>query len=88
MVKTFTLQGDYLSKFGSYGSGDGQFNYPQGLTFNSKGQLYVVDYGNHRVQVFDGNRKKFYLNLALKGLIEDSSNAHVILPWTVDTKCT
>ena len=26
VVKKFTLQGDYLSKFGSPGSGDGQFN--------------------------------------------------------------
>ena len=55
VVKKFSLQGDYLSKFGSYGSGDGQFNDPQGLCFNSKGLLYVVDNGNCRVQVFRGN---------------------------------
>jgi len=46
VVKKFSLQGDYLSKFGSRGSEDGQFNYPQGLCFNSKGLLYVVDNGN------------------------------------------
>ena len=57
VVKKFTLQGDYLSKFGSHGSGDGQFNDPQGLTFNSKGLLYVVDRGNYRIQVFDNNNK-------------------------------
>ena len=55
VVKKFSLQGDYLSKFGSYGSGDGQFNNPQGLCFNSKGLLYVVDHNNHRVQVFREN---------------------------------
>ena len=55
VVKKFSLQGDYLSKFGSHGSGDGQFNNPQGLCFNSKGLLYVVDYNNHRVQVFIEN---------------------------------
>ena len=55
VVKKFSLQGDYLSKFGSRGSGDGQFNYPQGLCFNSKGLLYVVDLSNHRVQVFREN---------------------------------
>ena len=54
VVKKYTLQGDYLSKFGSHGSGDGQFNNPQGLCFNSKGLLYVVD-RNHRVQVFREN---------------------------------
>ena len=55
VVKKFSLQGDYLSKFGSCGSGDGQFDNPQGLCFNGKGLLYVVDYGNNRVQVFREN---------------------------------
>ena len=55
VVKKFSLQGHYLSKIGSYGSGDGQFNNPQGLCFNSKGLLYVVDCNNHRVQVFREN---------------------------------
>ena len=55
VVKKYSLQGDYLSKFGSRGSGDGHFNNPQGLCFNSKGLLYVVDSGNYRVQVFREN---------------------------------
>ena len=55
VVKKFSLQGDYLSKFGSHGSEDGEFNNPQGLCFNSKGLLYVVDRNNHRVQVFREN---------------------------------
>ena len=55
VVKKYSLQGDYLSKFGSRGSGDGQFNRPQGLCFNSKGLLYVVDSDNYRVQVFREN---------------------------------
>ena len=55
VVKKFSLQGDYLSKFGSHGSGDGQFINPQGLCFNSKDLLYVVDNSNRRVQVFREN---------------------------------
>ena len=55
VVKKFSLQGDYLSRFGSCGSGDGKFNNPQGLCFNSKGLLYVVDCSNYRVQVFREN---------------------------------
>jgi len=55
VLKKVSLQGDYLSKFGSHGSGDGQFDYPQGLWFNSKGLLYIVDNGNYRVQVFRDN---------------------------------
>jgi len=60
MVKKFTLQGDYLSKFGSCGSGNGQFNNPQGLAFNSKGLLYVVDNSNKRIQVFDSKNKYLF----------------------------
>ena len=55
VVKKFSLQGDYLSKFGSHGRGDSQFNHPLGLCFNSKGLLYVVDHSNYRVQVFREN---------------------------------
>ena len=54
-MKKYSLQGDYLSKFGSHGIGDGQFNKPLGLCFNSKSLLYVVDRDNRRVQVFREN---------------------------------
>jgi len=40
-------------QFGSKGSGDGQFNYPSGVACNSTGDIVVVEYSNHRVQVFD-----------------------------------
>ena len=55
VVKMFSLQGDYLSTLGSHGNENGQFNGPQGLCFNSKGLLYVVDHENCRVQVFSEN---------------------------------
>ena len=55
VVKKYSMQGDYLSKFGSHGSGDGQFNNPRGLCFNNKGLLYVMDSSNYRVQVFREN---------------------------------
>jgi len=67
VVKKFTLQGDFLSKFGSYGCGDGQFNHPQGLVFNSKGLLYVVGRNNCRVQVFD-NDNNFLFKFGSKGI--------------------
>jgi len=55
VIKKFSLQGELISKFGSHGSADGQFNHPQGPSFNSKGLLYVVDHGNCRIQVFNKN---------------------------------
>ena len=65
VVKMFSLQGDYLSKFGSSGGGDGQFDHPLGLCFNNKGLLYVVEYGNCRVQVF--KEKVFLSKFGSKG---------------------
>ncbi|MGH9920900.1 MAG: Ig-like domain repeat protein [Nitrososphaerales archaeon] len=36
----------------TFGSGDGQFNGPRGLAVDAAGNLYVVDEGNQRIQVF------------------------------------
>ena len=65
-VKRFSLQGVYLSKFGSHGSGDGKFTKPQGLCFNSKGLLYVVDRNNCRPQVF-GRNNMFLFKFGSRG---------------------
>jgi DNA-binding beta-propeller fold protein YncE len=44
----------YLTQWGSYGSGDGQFNYPTGVATDAAGNVYVTDSNNHRVQKFTG----------------------------------
>ena len=41
------------SSWGSYGSADGQLNYPKDLAVDAQGNVYVADSYNHRVQVFD-----------------------------------
>jgi uncharacterized protein (TIGR03663 family) len=41
--------------FGDSGSGNGQFNEPRGLAADSRGNLYVADTKNGRIQVFDTN---------------------------------
>ena len=52
-VKKYSLQGKLLSIIGNNrGNNHGQFNRPRGLVFSSNKMLYVVDGGNHRVQVF------------------------------------
>jgi len=42
-----------LMKFGSSGSGEGQFNRPSGVAVDSDGIIYVADWLNDRLQVFD-----------------------------------
>ena len=49
-VQKFTATGTFLAEFGSLGSGNGQLNLPIGLTVNSSGSVYVVDYGNNRIE--------------------------------------
>ena len=42
----------FSSKFGSRGSGDGQFDCPWDIASDSSGCVYVTEYVNNRVQVF------------------------------------
>ena len=45
----------FVLKWGSWGSGPGQFKYTRGLATDASGNVYVVDYSNDRVQVFGGD---------------------------------
>jgi tripartite motif-containing protein 71 len=47
------MLGVLLREFGSFGMGDSQLNQPVALAFGPDDNLYVLDRGNHRVQVFD-----------------------------------
>lgn len=49
--------GKFLKSFGKEGSKAGQFNGPDGLGLNAKGDLYVADEGNHRIQEFSPSLK-------------------------------
>ena len=43
--------------FGGHGSGEYQFNRPIGVAVNASGYIYVADSQNHRVQIFDQDRR-------------------------------
>jgi tripartite motif-containing protein 71 len=45
----------FVRKWGSDGTGDGQFNYPYGVALDSSGNVYVADSGNNRVQKFNSD---------------------------------
>ena len=51
-VQSFTTSGKFLSKFGSYGSGTGQFAYQRGISIDSEDRLYISDTNNNRIQVY------------------------------------
>jgi RHS repeat-associated protein len=43
----------YKSAFGTYGSGNGQFNDPADVAVDAKGNLYVADKANNRIEKFN-----------------------------------
>ena len=56
-IYTFTLDGDYVSKFATRGSDRGQLSYPYSLTTDLYGFILVADTGNYRVSIFNKDGK-------------------------------
>jgi DNA-binding beta-propeller fold protein YncE len=56
-VEVFSASGAFISAFGMAGSGNGQFNGPTQIAVDNSsglpGDVYVLDAGNHRVEVFN-----------------------------------
>jgi hypothetical protein len=53
---TYQEKYEFVTKWGSYGTGDGEFNNPSGIAVDSNGYIYVADTYNHRIQKFDSGR--------------------------------
>ena len=53
-VQAFAAQAPpaFLLKWGSFGTGAGQFNHPAGVAADVRGNVYVADSHNHRIQKF------------------------------------
>ncbi len=56
-VDIFDTAGTFQNRFGSPGSGPGQFNQPVGIGVGADGTVWVVDSGNNRLQGFDADGK-------------------------------
>jgi len=52
-VQELDISGNYISQFGTHGSGNGQFNDLVYLAVDSSGNVYVVDDSNNRVEKFN-----------------------------------
>ena len=51
-TQELTVTGEFLMKFGTKGSGNGQLCHAWGMCLSSNGNVYVTEYTNSRVQVF------------------------------------
>jgi hypothetical protein len=63
--------GKFVKSVGTRGNAPGQLNTPHSLQVDAKGNVYVADRGNARIQVFDDN-------LVLRAIYD-----HVGNPWTL-----
>ena len=56
-IYRFTLDGNYIDKFGETGSGTGLLCNPSSLTVDSNGFILVAEFSNNRVSIFDKTGK-------------------------------
>jgi sugar lactone lactonase YvrE len=54
-IEVFDSSGTFLFKFGTFGTGNGQFQIPFGVAVDGIGNIYVVDSTNNRIEVFDSS---------------------------------
>ena len=52
-IQRFSPDGEFIDMFGTHGDGEGQFNRPSDVAVDDGGFIYVADWVNQRVQVFD-----------------------------------
>jgi DNA-binding beta-propeller fold protein YncE len=56
-VQVFDSGGTPAFKFGKKGTGQGQFQFPYGITGDKDGNVYVADLYNNRISIFDSKGK-------------------------------
>lgn len=51
-IQKFSNAGAFITKWGTFGAGDGQFSGPRGVAADEQGNIYVADTTNQRIQKF------------------------------------
>ena len=80
-VYVFHIKGKLLSSFGSFGSGDKNFNNPRDLCFDGDGLLYITDEQNRRICVYsvDGTMVRAFTTIHKPECIDVTNCGHLIV---------
>lgn len=76
----FDANGNFIKEFGSYGSGEGEFDCLAGVAVNRIGQYIIADRYNHRIQVLDPSGR-FLRAFGSQGTADGRFN----YPWGITT---
>jgi len=52
-ITVITMDEDYVTEFGAYGEADGEFMWPTSVALDKNDDIYVADWRNDRIQVFN-----------------------------------
>ncbi len=98
-IYRYEKDGSYVEKWGDWGSDEGEFRYPRGMSLNEVDDtIYVADYYNHRIQSNDGNvilervedTRLDVLKRVIRNLMTDSAltgGAHFgMMQWNSDAE--
>ena len=69
---TFTVEGHFINKFGTQGSGRGQLSIPRCLAVDVSGFILVTDCGNYHIYPSLINMVTMYTNLGQEVLRKDN----------------
>jgi peptidylamidoglycolate lyase len=77
-ITKFSVDGEYITSWGTKGAETGQFNVPHSIALDARGYVYVADRGNARIQIFDENGQ----------FIREWKNPSLGRPWAVRVDAT
>lgn len=80
LAQVFDCNGNFTKEFGSYGSGEGEFDCLAGVAVNRIGQYIIADRYNHRIQVLDPSGR-FLRAFGSQGTADGRFN----YPWGITT---
>ena len=72
-ITIVTLDHEFITQFGGYGAGDGQFIWPRSVDLDRDGNVYASDEYLNRISIFDGEGR-FLSNWGRSGAAEGELN--------------